>query len=61
METTLWRYKISKYQTMKANYFTVEPMNLLYSAYLNIKTTLENQFSIELYSGIEFKINNKVS
>ena len=60
METTLWQYKISKYQTMKANYFTVEPMNLLYSAYLKTKTTLENKFFVDLYSGTEFKIRKKL-
>ena len=36
-------------------------MNLLYCAYLKTKTTLENQFSEDIYSGTEFKLRNKLA
>ena len=51
----------TKYQTVKENYFTVEPMNMLYIAYIKTKTALENQFSVDIYSRTEFKIRNKLS
>ena len=51
----------TKYETVKENYFIVEPMNMPYVAYIKNKTTLENQFSVDLYSGTEFKIKNKLS
>ena len=50
-----------KYQTMKENYFTVEPMNMLYIAYIKTTIALENQFSIDIYSGTESKIRKNLS
>ena len=51
----------TKYETVKENYFIVEPINMLYIAYIKTKIALENQFSIDLYSRTEFKIGNKLS
>ena len=50
-----------KYKTVKENYFTVEPMNMLYIAYIKTKTALENQFSVDIYSGTESKIRKNLS
>ena len=51
----------TKYETVKENYFIVEPMNMPYIAYIKNKTTLENQFSVDIYSRTEFKIRKKLS
>ena len=51
----------TKYQTVKENYFTVEPMNMLYIAYIKTKTALENQFFVDIYSGTESKIRKNLS
>ena len=62
METTIvvvQNIKLSNNESKLIHYRTNE--SALLCTYLKTKTTLENQFSVDLYSGTEFKIRNKVA